>query len=191
MDDRNIIKVPAGYEALGRVLQAALDQAATGKGVERHGTGDPFDRQRTMQIARAQASAAGPLFQAHKKLHEGEHMRDPEAAVREFLGAINYVAFAVLMTEELGPKVHDLGPASAIIDTTAEDICARLCDGAKLVLTAMACHGSYERPEHPSGPIAEGLAHLRAFGLVVDLPGRKLKATPLGLVITKMIGGYE
>lgn len=42
-----------------------------------------------------------------------------------------------------------------------------------------------------AGYEALGLAHLRAFGLVVDLPGRKLKATPLGLVITKMIGGYE
>lgn len=103
MDDQTTITVPAGYEALARVLQAALDQAAKGKGVERHGTGDPFEHQRTMQIARAQASAAGPLFQAHKKLHEGEHMRDPDAAVREFLGAINYIAFAVLMVEELRP----------------------------------------------------------------------------------------
>jgi hypothetical protein len=61
-----------------------------------------------MQIARTQASIAGPLFQAHKKLHEGEHLPEASRAVKEFLGAINYIAFAILLAEEsFGFPVRD------------------------------------------------------------------------------------
>ena len=36
-----IIEVPDGYETLGMVLQLAIDQAAKGKGADRHASGEP------------------------------------------------------------------------------------------------------------------------------------------------------
>jgi len=41
-----------GYESLAQVLQEAYDQAARGKGAERHANDLPFDQQPMQQIAR-------------------------------------------------------------------------------------------------------------------------------------------
>lgn len=88
------------YEPLERVLQLALDQAANGKGANRHGQGRPFDRQPMMEISRMLGcSPVGCMYQAIKKTQEASRM-DSYAAKRELLGAINYLAGAYLMLEE-------------------------------------------------------------------------------------------
>ena len=93
----------SGYEALETVLCAAYNQAANGKGKERHAQDDPFLEQPIMEIGRLLKSIDGELYQAIKKAREGLIMaRNGEAdrAVREFLGAINYVAAATLLVAE-------------------------------------------------------------------------------------------
>jgi hypothetical protein len=88
------------YHDLRSVLYLALDQASEGKGAERHGNGKPFYRQPMMEIGRM----VGPGFcfgQAMKKAQEASRM-EPEAAKREILGAINYLAGAYLLLDEQG-----------------------------------------------------------------------------------------
>lgn len=90
------------YEPLARVLTKAYMQAASGKGKERHANGKPFMTQPIMEIGRM----VGPGYQtgqAMKKAQEAMGMleRGEDArAIAELLGAINYLAAAVILTEE-------------------------------------------------------------------------------------------
>ena len=92
----------SGYESLDRVLQAAFDQAACGKGVRRHANGDAvFEHQTSGQIARHHG-VGYPLGQAEKKIRECTGMlarAEDAAAVQELLGAINYISLAILVIE--------------------------------------------------------------------------------------------
>jgi hypothetical protein len=88
------------YSPLLRVFDLALEQASKGKGAQRHGQGQPFDEQPMMEIGRM--VGAGFCFgQAMKKTQEASRM-EPEAAKREILGAINYLAGAYLLLDERG-----------------------------------------------------------------------------------------
>ena len=90
------------YAALRRVLDAAYEQAANGKGKERHANDKPFTAQPIMEIARM----VGPgyqLGQAMKKSAESFGMiqrGQPDRARAEMLGAINYLAACVLLIED-------------------------------------------------------------------------------------------
>lgn len=90
-----------GYEHLAAVMLRALFQAAHGKGAERHAQAAPFDQQPMQQLI----NLYGPGFalgQAAKKAQEA--MRLPrERAVAELLGAINYLAGAVISLESSRP----------------------------------------------------------------------------------------
>ena len=101
-------KVNPGYWPLERVLLAAYAQAADGKGSERHAMGDAFLDQPIITIGQMLKSADGEAYQAIKKLREGLQMAkrgEYDAAIREFLGAINYVAaVAILIAEEQDTK---------------------------------------------------------------------------------------
>lgn len=88
-----------GYQPLRRVLDLALEQASAGKGKERHATGNPFDKQPMMEIGRM-VGHGFCLGQAIKKAQEASRMQ-PDAAQRELLGAINYLAGAYLLLEEI------------------------------------------------------------------------------------------
>jgi len=88
------------YQGLQRVLQLALEQASAGKGNERHANGKPFDKQPMMEISRMIGGPAGCFYQAMKKTQEASRM-EPDAAKREILGAINYLAGAYLLLEEI------------------------------------------------------------------------------------------
>ena len=91
---------PNSYSDLKRVLGLALEQASGGKGAQRHGQGKPFDRQPMMEISRMlNGSPIGCMYQAIKKTQEASRM-DVDAAQRELLGAINYLAGAYLLLEE-------------------------------------------------------------------------------------------
>lgn len=86
-----------GYESLANVLERAYDQAATGKGAERHARDLPFEEQPMQQLILLYG--AGFAFgQAAKKAQES--MRLPAGRdVAELLGAINYLAGAVIALE--------------------------------------------------------------------------------------------
>lgn len=86
--------ITEGYESLAAVLECALDQAAIGKGSERHAQDAPFDQQ-PMQKLIELYGVGFALGQAGKKMQESQRM-DNAAAVRELLGAINYAAGAVV-----------------------------------------------------------------------------------------------
>lgn len=91
------MKTNPGYESLAGVLQRALDQAQDGKGAERHANSLPFDKQ-PMQTIAAQVGVGFLTGQAIKKTQEGQTLpagRD----VAELLGAINYLAGAVIFLE--------------------------------------------------------------------------------------------
>ena len=99
-DDEEWVKVTVrnGYNDLFVVLQQALWQAQDGKGAERHGNGLPFTEQPALTITRA-VGIGFPLGQAMKKIQECQRM-DDDAAKRELLGAINYLAAAILSFEK-------------------------------------------------------------------------------------------
>lgn len=87
------------YEALRDVLYRALLQASRGKGAERHGQGQPFEDQLMQTICRMLGTEDGLYFQAIKKIQESTRMEEPERKVRELLGAINYIAGAIIYIE--------------------------------------------------------------------------------------------
>ena len=91
------------YSELHRVLMMAYDQAANGKGKERHANDERFEDQPIMTIAKGHGmgyqtgQAAKKLQEAHKLLT----IRGKDAAIREILGAINYAAAAILLLEQM------------------------------------------------------------------------------------------
>jgi hypothetical protein len=86
-----------GYEKLADVLQRAFDQAASGKGKERHAQGEPFHEQ-VMQIGARKFGVGSLLFQAFKKSEESQRL-EGQRGVNELLGAIVYLAGAVIARE--------------------------------------------------------------------------------------------
>lgn len=87
-----------GYESLSNILQRAYAQAATGKGAQRHACDRPFSEQPMQSISELLQSPVGLLYQAMKKIQESQRL-DKDAGVRELLGAINYLAGAVIFIE--------------------------------------------------------------------------------------------
>ena len=90
------------YGRLDAVLKRASDQASTGKGSERHADGQSFEEQPIMWIEREFRSFQ--LGQAVKKIHESQRLA-PEAAARELLGAINYLAAKVIALEATAVQI--------------------------------------------------------------------------------------
>jgi len=91
------------YQSLRRVLDLALDQAANGKGKERHANeGEPFEKQKICEIAR-RVGLAFPIGQAIKKAEESVRL-GLDAGIRENLGAIKYLAAAVIVMEETAAR---------------------------------------------------------------------------------------
>ena len=86
-----------GYECLAEVLRRAYDQASTGKGNDRHSTGQPFDKQPILTIQGVVGSGFA-LGQAMKKMEEATRL-PPGRDLAELLGAINYIAGAYIHLE--------------------------------------------------------------------------------------------
>lgn len=99
MTDMTVLSAD-GYEALAGVLRRAFEQASAGKGKERHSNGKPFTEQPMLSINRTLGSIDGMLYQAAKKSAEARGLPTTERAVAELLGAINYLAGAVILLEE-------------------------------------------------------------------------------------------
>lgn len=91
------IDIPEGYESLGSVLAEAVEQAAGGKGAERHAySSEPFSGQLIREIP-FRLGPGGECFclgQAVKKIYESRRL-PPDRARAELLGAVVYIAAAV------------------------------------------------------------------------------------------------
>lgn len=85
------------YSSLSKVLRRAYDQASDGKGSERHGQDLPFTEQ-PMQLIQDLVGEGFALGQAMKKMQESQRLPH-DAAIRELLGAINYIAGAIIHKE--------------------------------------------------------------------------------------------
>lgn len=96
------MQVEKGYEKLVAVFQAAHDQAAHGKGKERHANGLPFHEQRMQSISKLLDSPDGMAYQVVKKMTEGLQFEDRQQREKELLGAINYLAGIVIFFREAG-----------------------------------------------------------------------------------------
>lgn len=87
-----------GYEKLSDVLNRAYNQAARGKGKERHVQGEePFHEQVMADMAKRFGTGA-LLSQAFKKSEESQRLPH-DRAVAELLGAIVYLSGAVIDLE--------------------------------------------------------------------------------------------
>lgn len=95
---------PDAYDSLASVLDRALLQASQGKGKERHATGDTRFEDQPMGVINKQiGSIDGYIYQAHKKSLEA--LRLPAGRdVAELLGAINYLAGAIIALESWAKK---------------------------------------------------------------------------------------
>ena len=112
------------YAALRQALDAAHEQAAEGKGRERHARdGQDFTSQPIMAITRM-VGIGYPCGQAMKKLQEAVGMaerRQYEAAQREMLGAINYAAAAWIRAKEMGQLGDGDQPMAQDVRTEVHD----------------------------------------------------------------------
>lgn len=90
-----------GYEDLFQVFVLALEQAQGGKGAERHASGLPFNNQ-PMQKIQSLVGEGFALGQAIKKCQEAFRFEDIERKEREYLGAINYIAGAIIYNRKNG-----------------------------------------------------------------------------------------
>lgn len=87
------------YAALRGVFDRAYDQATAGKGAERHATGQAFTNQPMQTISDLVGGNHGCLFQAIKKCQESTRL-PKDRAVNKLLGAINYLAGAIIFLEK-------------------------------------------------------------------------------------------
>lgn len=88
----------SGYQCLADVLQRAHDQAAYGKGAERHANGKPYDKQPMQDLIRLHGVGFA-TGQASKKSGEALGLPTTDRKVAEILGAINYLAGAIIAIE--------------------------------------------------------------------------------------------
>ena len=88
------------YDSLKLVLHDAYIQASEGKGKERHANDEPFELQQICSIPRMQGTTDFVTGQAIKKCLEIRNLPDPAAKINELLGAINYIAAAVIVIQE-------------------------------------------------------------------------------------------
>lgn len=112
-----------GYERLAAVLHAAFDQAAQGKGAERHANAKPFHEQ-PMQTIADRRGLGFILGQVDKKTEEAQGMLERgqfEAWRREVLGAIVYLAGAVIWAD----RQHGAVDVTSLADTDRHIISTR------------------------------------------------------------------
>lgn len=94
-----------GYECLEDVLLRAYNQAARGKGHIRHSHGEPFNEQMMQDMAK-RFGVGVLLGQAFKKSEESMRLSHA-ACIKELLGAINYLAGAVIFLEARESKFEN------------------------------------------------------------------------------------
>lgn len=118
---------PLGYQLLDDVLSRAYHQAAIGKGAERHADEKPFHEQPMQRLCELYGVGFA-LGQAAKKSQEA--MRMPcDRAVAELLGAINYLAGAIIFLERQQATepiaANDNGRTDDCANCSAPRVCSR------------------------------------------------------------------
>lgn len=88
------------YLRLISVLGLAVNQAAFGKGLERHANSLPFEDQPMQQISKLLDSPDGMAFQVMKKCKEALGLPTYDAQIHELLGVINYTAGIVIFLQD-------------------------------------------------------------------------------------------
>jgi hypothetical protein len=86
------------YKELERILLDAYNQAAKGKGYERHGEDNRWDEQIICKIPQVVGTGFNE-GQAIKKIIES-HRLPKDMRIKELLGAIVYVASAIYVIEQ-------------------------------------------------------------------------------------------
>jgi hypothetical protein len=142
-----------GYNSLANVLQRAFNQAAKGKGAERHAQGEPFDQQ-VMQDGARRFGVGGLLFQAFKKSEESQRLQH-DKAVAELLGAINYLAGAVIAMERAAPLVSASGGSGFDLDYYGKKNAAILGGRCSARGVSVLCDECIERPSATCKAVAE------------------------------------
>ena len=103
-----MISTDTKYDSLQYVLHRAFLQASAGKGKERHAQDLPFTEQPMQSISALLGSHKGLQYQAIKKIQESNRLPH-ERAVAEMLGAINYIAGAIIYMEMHHAEVEQTG----------------------------------------------------------------------------------
>lgn len=94
------ININSNYKSLYDVFIQAYKQASEGKGKERHANNEPYEQQKICMLNMQIGSNHGLIYQACKKSIESTRMT-PDRAKAEILGAINYLAAAIIVLERL------------------------------------------------------------------------------------------
>jgi len=92
--------IEKNYKSLFDVFMNAYEQAAEGKGKERHASNEAYEHQKICTLNRQLGSNHGAIFQACKKAIESTRL-DRERAKAELLGSINYLAAAYILLDEV------------------------------------------------------------------------------------------
>jgi hypothetical protein len=101
------LEYPADYESLVYVLRTAIKRVADGKGHERHGTNQPFEKQFLCNEMRHELHSIKPaLYQIRKKSKEVLRMH-PESAQKELLDIIIYAAATYIVLGEITTSVRN------------------------------------------------------------------------------------
>jgi len=120
------------YDSLKSEFEQAVNQTAKGKGRSRHANGENFEDQKICVITRwlRFSPVAGALFQAAKKIFESSRL-EPEAAIFELHGAMNYLGAACIELRRFAKeqshvktKNDQVLSRDAALAGTAEDICS-------------------------------------------------------------------
>lgn len=90
------------YMPLLRTFLGALEQAAYGKGRERHANDLPFVEQPILAVARMLNSDAGLAQQVIKKTNEARGLPTKDARIKELRGTLVYAAAMILFEEMYG-----------------------------------------------------------------------------------------
>lgn len=101
--NRPTIKTAVGdYQILADVLNQALQRASLGKGYDRHGSDEPFEKQQGFKIAQLLGSPDSFDYQIIKKVLEGNRLhrrlRSLDAKL-EWLDAIVFIAMKIIEVE--------------------------------------------------------------------------------------------
>ena len=110
-----------GYEDLLAVLGEAYDQASLGKGKARHGHGGKaFTEQQILEGQRSYGIGFA-LGQADKKMKEAFHMEFWEDSRKDLLGAIVYIAGAIIFGDEEATEINDNSPEETFLEAPPQE----------------------------------------------------------------------
>lgn len=111
------------YLPLLRTFLGALEQAAYGKGRERHANDLPFTEQPILTMARMLDSDAGLAQQVIKKTLEARGLPTKHARIKELRGTLVYAAAMVLFEEMYGkPDAKPSSPFRSVVPVKISDL---------------------------------------------------------------------